>query len=254
MSLILENQEIIKRPKHWLRRFFKQSKGPFKWLLGGFLLCGAAVLIWERVLHTSYFTLQKIEVAGSLKELTHDAVVLSSRLPLGKNIFNISLDEVEKNVLQLPWVMSVSVRRETPHTIWIYVKEQKPKALLLEDTLYFVSENGVVFKEVQTESQRDLPVLTGLSKSKPLTKALQLIKILESNQDFELFGLSEIHYNDVTGFSVVTLLGPMEIKLGKENFESKINRLKIVWPELSAKLGRVKGIDLDYEDKVFVKL
>ena len=254
MSPILENQEIIKRPKHHLSKLFKRTKGPFKWILGGILTFLVCFLIWMGVLHSGYFTLQKIEVVGDFKQLTSEAIIKASKMGLGENLFRIPLKSIEKNVSELSWVMSVAVRRQTPHTLWIYVKEQKPKALLLADRLYFISEEGVVFKEVEKESNRDLPVLTGLSKSEPLTSAMQLVNFLESNADFELFGLSEIHYNEATGFSIVTLSGPMEVKLGKKDFESKITRLKWMWPEFSAKLGRVRGIDLDYEDKVFVKL
>ena len=156
--------------------------------------------------------------------------------------------------MKLAWVQSVSVRRQAPHILWIHVKEQIPKAIFLADKLYFVSTDAVVFKEVEKEETRDLPVLTGFRKEDSLTDAVKLIDFFEGDHDFGLFGLSEIHYNEAVGFSIVTLTGPMEIKLGRENFEIKLNRLKNIWNHLKPKVGVVRGMDLDYDDKAFVKI
>lgn len=254
MGKSTDNQMIIKRPKHLLSRMAKRVKGPLRTLCGASLVVLAGFAIWLGLSRSGYFTLQKIEVVGNLKQLTVAEVEEASQVKMGVNLFGFSLKEVEKNVLQLPWVGSVSVRRQVPQTLWIHVQEQKPVALLLSSKLYFISYEGKIFKEVEQELARDLPVLTGFKKEDSLEEALQLVHFFEGSSDFDLFGLSEIHYNDAEGFSVVTLSGPMEVKLGRGNFEGKLNRLKKIWPKLSQSLGRVHGIDLDYEDRAFVKL
>lgn len=220
------------------------------------LLAGIAmgILGYQWIHATSLFALERLEVAGDLKELTLEEILKKANVPLKKNLFQISLKEVKKDITTLPWVKQVSVRRQVPSTLWVHVREHKPQALLLDGRLYFVSEEGVVFKPVGKESNRDLPVITGLKKSDSLEEALQLIHFLRDFSDFELFGLSEIHYNEVTGFSIVTLQGPMEIRLGRENIAFKIIRLKKMWESLEGRLPRVRGIDLDYEDRAFVKL
>lgn len=211
------------------------------------------LLLWGMI-RSPYFSIQQIEVSGDLKHLSMDVVVEVSKISLGTNLFSVSLHETEKNVLKLPWVQSVSIRRQVPDTLWIYVKEYRPIALLLEEQLYFVSQGGVVFKKVEEEVTRDLPVITGLKKEDRLDEVVQLLKIFNKSDDFRLFGLSEIHYNDVTGFSVVTLMGPMEIRLGRDHFENKLKRLQQIWTKLDKRYARVHGIDLDYEDRAFVKL
>lgn len=254
MSPILENQEIAKKPRHTLKRFFKKSARSFKWIQSLALIFSAGYIIWFGVSKSPYFAVQKIEVAGELKHLDLHSIIQASQVPLGINLFRLSLAKVEQNVSKLPWVEAVSVRRQAPSTLWIHVREQKPVALLLVGRLYFVSGEGVVFKEVEQEPGRDLPVLTGFNKDDSLAPAVRLLRFLEQDPHFEMFGLSEIHYNDAAGFSVVTLLGPMEVRLGRENFDIKIGKLKTIWSELGPKLGRVRGIDLDYEDRAFVKL
>lgn len=253
MSEILDNQNITNRHRKtffFLRRL-KKLFASFGTVIAMILvLLGIAFGITR----TSAFSLQDIEIIGDFKNINLGEVKKLAPISLGTNLFNIPLKEVEQNILKLKWVQSVSVRRQVPHTLWIYVKEHKPKAILLEQKLYFVSDEGKVFKEVEQEATRDLPVLTGFQKEDSLDKALSFIDFLEAQVDFSVFGLSEIHYNEASGFSIVTLTGPMEVKLGSENFETKLNRLKIVWAHLKTKVGRVRGIDLDYEDRAFVKL
>ncbi|MDP2599910.1 MAG: FtsQ-type POTRA domain-containing protein [Deltaproteobacteria bacterium] len=254
MGFILENQNIVKRPKHRLSRLFKGTGPILKGCLGAALLFGAGILSWFAITQTNHFALARVEVKGDLKHLSKEQILGAARVSLGENLFSISLEKVEQNILSLPWVASVSVRRQAPSILSIQVKEQRPVALLLKGGLHFVSADGIVFKEVEKELEKDLPVLTGFDKKDSLQSAVRLIHFLENSSDFELFGVSEIYYNDATGFSVVTLSGPTEVKLGKEGFEEKVNRLKNIWPQVKERFGRVKGMDLDYADKAFVKL
>lgn len=250
----INNQVIVKRPKHRARRLFKKVLASFGVSHLLFLILLAIIPVWMGVKHSSYFALQKIEVAGDLKQTSAQEVIKAANVALGQNLFDVFLKEIEKNVLKLQWVRSVSVRRHSPETLWIHVNEQKPIALLLSDKLYFISQDGHPFKEVDKEVERDLPVITGFEKGDLLDSPLQLIHFFESNPHFDVFGLSEIHYNDATGFSIVTLSGPIEIRLGRGNFEEKLAQFQTIWSKLGPRLGRIKGIDLDYEDRVFVKL
>lgn len=211
-------------------------------------------LFYQWIQTTSIFALERLEVAGDLKELTLEEILKAANVPLKKNLFQISLSEIERNIAGLDWVKQVSVRRQVPSTLWVHVREYKPQALLLDERLHFVSEEGVVFKAVGKEMNRDLPVITGFKKTDSLDEALRIIHFLRDFSDFELFGLSEIHYNEITGFSIVTLMGPMEIRLGRDDIASKIIRLKKIWDGLENRFSRVRGIDLDYDDRAFVKL
>lgn len=254
MSELLLNQVILKKPLRRIKRFFRKFSSYFMGL-SVFLLVGLCLwLFFLGVTKSSYFALKQVEVVGNLKELTQPEVLKASGLSLKTNLFRIPLKEVEKNILQLPWVHSVLIRREIPATLWVHVKEKKAKAILLDKKLYFVSKEGVAFKEVESELALDLPVITGLRKEDSLVDAMGLVEFLREIPNFKVFGLSEIHYNEAEGFSIVTLLGPMEIKLGKENFETKIERLKTIWSSFGTRLGRIRGLDLDYEDRAFVKL
>lgn len=254
MNAMLHHQVILKRPAKRLKKLIRKFSNYFKWLS---VLAGAfAFLFLGRFLLTSApcFALNRIEVVGDLRGLTDVEILRASGLSLKNNLFSLSLKEIEKNILKLPWARSVSVRREIPSTLWIHVREQSPRAILLDKKLYFVSKEGAAFKEVEGEPDRDLPVITGLRRGDSLLDAIRLVEFLKEIPNFEVFGLSEIHYNEATGFSIVTLSKPMEIRFGHGNFEAKMGRFKNLWSRWKNRLGPIRGIDLDYEDRAFVKL
>lgn len=253
MGEILENQTIVRRHRKifFLLRRLRRATRNFGSL---FVLLVTMAGISFGVTRSTIFSIQHIEIIGDFRNVRSEEVSARALVKPGVNLFRLSLKEVEKKIAAMPWVESVFVRRQIPHTLWIHVKEYKPKAILLSDRLYFVSDKGKVFKKVEQEGTRDLPVLTGFGKEDSFENILSLIDFFDSKLDFSLFGLSEIHYNEATGFSIVTLMGPMEIKLGKENLSAKLHRFKTVWAYLKPKVSAIRGIDLDYEDRAFVKL
>lgn len=254
MNTVLGQQMIVKRPGRRMHFLVKQLRKPFRY--GSYLLLvfGITITIWVGLTHSAYFVLKKVEVVGNLRVLSTEDILAAAQIPAQINLFRIPLQQVKQNILSQPWVESVSIRRQIPNLLWIHIKEYQPKALLLDKQLSFVSEEGKLFKQVETESQRNFVVLTGFQNRGVIPQALELIEFFEKKVEFGLFGLAEIHYNDANGFSLVTLKGPMEIKLGKENFEEKLKRFVILWKQLHSKLGAMRGIDLNYEDKAFVKL
>lgn len=200
------------------------------------------------------FTVQSVEVVGDLKYLSVPEVMASSKIKTGEPLLSLSLKTIKKNVAALKWVRTVSVRREIPSRVWIAVEEEQPSALLLSDQLYFLSKEGAPFKNVGTERYRNLPVISGTSNREEIVEALAILSQVEREREMDLFGLSEIHFDPVLGYSLVTLSGPMEIVLGRSGIDDKIARLKILWSTYGQRLGKVRGIDLDYEDRAFVKL
>lgn len=250
MDTILANQAVLRRPRAGL---FKRYR---PWLKGTGLLilaAGFSAAVGWGIKYSPTFALETIEVVGRLERLTQAQILKAAALQTGVNLFSLNLKELEARIAGLQWVRSVAIRRQVPGTLWIHLVEQEPKALLLADRLYFVSAAGVVFKALEGETDRDLAVITGLSRGQNLQTALQLIDFF-AGHDLAVFGLSEIHYNTATGYSVVTLQGPVEVKLGRSHFETKLARLKKIWATLEARMPSLRGIDLNYEEKAVIKL
>lgn len=250
---VLNHQTILKAPRKRRKFFlhFQKRWGKFLSLISLFVF--VFILGFVLVNHP-YFVIQETQVVGELSELSVDQILKSAELTKGANLFKVSLKRIEQNILTLPWVSHVSVRRQIPSTLWIHVKEKKAKALLLDKDLYFISEQGDVFKKVEMEKVRDLPVLTGLKREENLEGALKLLSLFEEETFFETLGVSEVYYHPTVGFSVMTLSNPMHFYFGKENFREKLSRLQKIWPEVEKQVGRVRGIDFEDVNKIFIKL
>lgn len=254
MNTVLEQQVIRRWPRRKLHFLAKRLKKPAQHCFYLILALALGLGTWLGLSRSSYFALDRIEVVGNLQALTAEDIERAAQIPVGTNLFRIALAAVEQNILKQRWVESVSIRRQIPNVLWISIQEYQPKALRLDGKLFFVSQEGKVFKEVEGETKRDFVVLTGAQNESSILEALRLIAFFEKKVDFGVFGLSEIYYNEATGFSLVTLNGAMEVTLGKENLETKLERLMTVWSYLQPRLGGFSGIDLDYEDRAFVKL
>lgn len=251
MNGVLEQQIVARRPRRLaLRRYRSLFKIAFLLVL----VIGFGTALGWGLTHSDTFALRRIEVVGRLEKLTAGQIVAAAGLHTGVNLFSLDLQDLEAGISRLPWLRSVSIRRQVPDTLWIHAAEQNPRALLLDGRLFFVSAQGVVFKGLEEEAERDFVVITGMKAGQNFETALELIDFFEQNHDLALFGLSEIHYNAAIGYSVVTLKGPIEVKLGRGDFEKKLERLKKVWSTLEPRIPALRGIDLNDEERAIVKL
>ena len=78
----------------------------------------------------------------------------------GTNLFCIAIESLQVRLARTPWIKTVTVNRQLPHTLEIRISERRPVARLghpRDDAQHFVvDDEGVVFPRV-----RNLPMITG---------------------------------------------------------------------------------------------
>jgi cell division protein FtsQ len=85
----------------------------------------------------------------------------------GENLFKLSFPELESRIRHLAWVKKVSLRKQFPHTLVIYVEETAPKALLrFNKRLFLVASDGKLLEEIQEKSTSFLPVIVGSKRQR----------------------------------------------------------------------------------------
>ena len=107
---------------------------------------------WDFVLTHPYFAIREVKVLGAEKVKGADIVVMSGLGPHTR-IWNIDPAEVEERVQRHPWVKAVLIRRELPARLVITVEEWRPGAIVALDKLYYVADNGVIFKALDEETR-----------------------------------------------------------------------------------------------------
>jgi cell division protein FtsQ len=216
-------------------------------------------------LSTPIFKLEDVSFKG-LNRVSPTQLLQKGGLENGVNLLALNLSEVKKNMEAAPWVKVVSLHRELPNKLQVVVTEQLPIFQVpIQQDLFFLNEEGILFKKSEGKEVASVPILTGLEKKdwtsndrlNPaiLQEVMSLQKELSRGRDpFYPNKLSEIHFDPDCGFTLFTLERGIRITLGKDEIPLRIKRLERVWAELEKRSDQMqlKGISLQFGQRVIV--
>lgn len=218
------------------------------------------IFAYSCLLSASYFEIKEISVRG-VKELTEKDILALAKIKSHSNILAVNTDAVAGRIAANPWVKHIYIGRELPNRLVLDVRERKPVALMKEaGNFYLIDGGGFVFKKLSKGDEVDLAIITGVNvqskvKTPLFTEALKLLEVLAASDQHGFLGtVSEVHVDNVFGLSILTDQG-LHLKLGRENFTSKLNQLQIVLADLE-KRGMKNGhlfVDLVDISKVTVQ-
>jgi cell division protein FtsQ len=212
------------------------------------------------------FSLEEIVVRGESR-LTEDEVIAASGIARGENIFNWPPEDVEAKLTSHPWIARASAKRKLPARFEIEIREHAPRALLLLGSLYLVSREGVVFKEVAKDEHFDLPVVTiengdAVRTSRErrgavLPEVAALLRDVEVAQPSWSATLAEVHVHEDGAFTLRFGDAGTEVRLGKGEIDGKLARLRRVFERLERAGVEASRIYADNErrpDRMTVEL
>jgi cell division protein FtsQ len=206
------------------------------------LLLGVGLLVWLARPLLAGPKLTTLTLSGHLVHVDPAAVQRAVIPELGSGFFNTHVDRIGAAVQALPWVASVSVRREWPHTLHIDVVEETPVARWNGDGL--MDAQGRVFAHTAEKSYASLPALSGRDDSGQdvLAQYHTLAGMLQPR------GIAIVALGvDARGAATVELDDGIEVRLGREDAEQRLARFSAVaLPALAAKLATVAYVDMRY--------
>jgi cell division protein FtsQ len=218
--------------------------------------------LYGLVARTTFLRLEQVEVRG-LKRITRNEILSQAAVTVGDDMLGLRLRRMGEQVSKNPWVAKVRVRRTFPHTLTIDVVEREPVAVVSMGYLYYLDNNGEIFKPLNEGDRLDFPVVTGLNEDDLLRDpagakeafqgVLGLLRQLGNGGEFALADISEIHFDKGFGYTLFTTRGGVPIRLGNNGFSDKLGRFARIYRDLQAQLPHVEYIDLDYSDKIVVK-
>lgn len=219
---------------------------------------GAAVYSWLG--HSRLFSVRDIDM-NRCAYVTRDEISgILSGAPKG-NIWSLSSGDIGKRLLSHPWVRSVSVRKSFPDRLVVRIEERKPAAMINLDTLYYVDEEGTIFKRLTAYDPKNFPIVTGFSRTEltardavtlqNLKKTLELLRATESGVLRQ--NVSEVHFDAQEGYTLVTRDTGLQLKIGMMDFREAMKRVEEAMPKLSS-VGQARGIvDLKTAGRIFVR-
>ena len=262
------------------------------------------ILAYDTVTQSSYFEARTITVEGS-QRYSKETILKQAGLKLHDNILSLNLNTLRYRLMARPWIAGAEIERELPDVIHIRVKERVPVAIVdlnrparlagegVEGRLFYLDEEGEIFKPVESSDKVRVPVVTGLalsdidfndqSRSLLFRAVMEVLRLSRLHQNvIPLHALHSIHVDREVGLTLYAFLAPcnlpatpdyapafaseadrrtqagrgvVAIKVGFGDYESKYSRLGDIVPYLKKEGGflNLQSIDLNDSDRVVVR-
>lgn len=251
-----------KTPKDW-RKIFHRILRVSVVGFSGALVVTAGALAGQLLLDSGYFRIETLRVVNNSR-VAREEIIAQSDIQTGASIFSLDLPMIGGKIEENPWIASASVTRIFPREVVIEVRERNPRAIVNLGYLYYIDDDGEVFKPLSLSDSLDYPVITGIGRDEMLSqgdgvrhrlrKAVGLIKTLEKRRYFNLEDVSELHSDESAGVTLFTYRGGIPVYMGQDHFADKLDRLEKIYKEIEPSLRALKYIDLNVSDRVIVKV
>lgn len=192
----------------------------------------------------SVFRVQNVSVEGNVHYTSEEieAMVLTDRLSY--NSLYLSLKYRNKEIRDIPFIETMSVRVDSPDSITIHVYEKSVAGYVeyMGRYMYF-DRDGIVVESSETRTE-GIPQVTGirfdhvvLYEVLPVENTDIFQEILSITQMLSKYQITtdKIYFNESN--EITLYFDNIRAKLGKDNLEEKVMRLEQILPNLSGESG-----------------
>lgn len=214
------------------------------------LLVGGVTL-----LNSPVFAISEVTVAGNATVAAKE-IIRTAKIPLGDNIFRVSLKDAAARVEAIPAVKEAKLLRCLPGRVAIRVTERKAIALVSgADGLYGLDDTGVCIGKFRASVP--LPVVTGVGKAPNPGQKLNTegfgaaVTLLTALDESLISQLSEIHVTPYQAVEAYTA-GGIKLYFGRpERVAEKVAAVERILEAVGDR--RVEYIDLKVAGRPVVK-
>ena len=179
-----------------------------------------------------------INISGEMPYTIKDDIEQAmASIDLG-NFFNVSVDDVQQKIAKLPWVYSVSVRKQWPNILNVYVVDQTPIARWNGD--FFLNQEGKAFQANADRVKHMLPAFFGPEGSEIL--ALENFINLNDLLGFSQLSIDELVLTERFAWQL-TLNDGVLLNLGRENRVERIQRFMDIYPQIKRNAQKEQSVD-----------
>ena len=253
VSITYENSpKIIKMPK-------TKRNSRRVWIASGialFLLCVFLLI-------TGRYTIKTITVEGNVHYTNDEIVDMVIRNRLEHNSLYLSLKYRKKGIEGIPFIEKMNVSILAPDTIKITVYEKAVAGYIeyLGKYMYF-DKDGIII-ETSDKRTAGIPQITGLKfdyvvlhESLPIENVEIFQSILDITQLLKKYEISAEKIYFDKNEQMTLYFENIRVRLGDiSNIDDKINRLKVILPELEGQKGilRMENYEEDIKNITFNK-
>ncbi len=207
-------------------------------------LAALAMFAWGAVawaVRQPVFALRQVVIEGSLVRANPAHIQAVIREELRGTFFTLRLPEARASLQRVPWVKSVSLRRQWPDRLQVMLVEHEPLARWTEGAL--VDTEGEVFA---ADFAGDLPQLAGPEGSAALVAAR--FREFGAALASRALAIAELTLSPRGGWQLRTAgNAPLTIELGRNEPGERLSRFVLYYARTVAALARA-GTRTEYVD------
>lgn len=212
-----------------------------------FFVLGLSILLWTK---RSNFPVEKIKIIARYEHVSPKILqdIVSSFVQ--RSFFDVDVVNLQRKLLQIPWIYGVSIQRQWPNTLLIDVREQAPVARWKKYAL--LNTYGQVFTPPEESFPSSLPILSG-----PDEKAAQIFhdyQIMQKTLNQLRFKIAQIELDASSSWNIVLDNG-LILYLNSEAYFGQLENFVKVYPRIvnTNPGGKMHVIDLRYSNGAAVK-
>lgn len=240
----------------WLKKIVKT----FSVLLGAVAVVYGGLLIKDIEVPT-VLPVSDIRVNGELFFIDRAKIEATVKNNISGDYFTVDLNRVREILLQEAWVENVSLRRQWPASLSVFVDEQVPVAYWNDDG--YINDRGDVFKPADMNKNLNLPKLNGpegqhnvvwkfmnvLYKETALLNYEVVRLDLDDRRAWRMV-ISSNSVSDKSPDNSAIEKNYIDVKLGRFDTEKRMQRFISILPALSIEKefveNKIKAIDMRY--------
>ena len=190
-----------------------------------------------------FLPVRTIQLSGTFEHLDRQEIEVLLAQYIGQEFFALDIYQLQENLYAKAWTDTVSVRRIWPDKLKVTIKEKNPVARWDDDHL--LSDSAKVYR-ADTGDFLYLPLVHAVNHQPAwaLTQFYRLEARFHS-VDERVTALQV----DSRGALDVELIDGLQIKLGRNNIEHKINRLVSIYQQqILPRRQKMQRLDLRYSN------
>lgn len=194
------------------------------------------------------FSIEWLDIEGELSR-TSSSQIRAAAAPLAsQGFFAVDLARVRAEVESLPWVAQAEVGRQWPDALHIRVVEHRPVARWNDDRL--LSDQGEVFAVTGAEGMQGLTRLYGPElRRQDVVDSWLVMRRRLSGTGLEI---SQVVL-DERGAWLVGLDNGLQLVLGREQWDLRLERFVAVHEQLQRDSRRAVRVDMRYTNGLAVR-
>lgn len=217
-----------------------------KWIFRVLFIClitFIGIKIKTEFLTKDIFNVKAVNISPISKSLEEDILPLKNKI-LGKNIYDIDIDFLDKMLKNDIRIKNVDVEKEGLNTLSIKIDEREVAYYAqIKNNLYLVDSDGIIFGRLNEQKMKDLPIFN-IRDKKEIENYMKIFEKIDTGSLKDL--ISQVYTKDDHCISLILTDGTV-IKTNLDVTREKYSIGETLYLDL-IKNKKIEYLDLRFKD------